>query len=134
MPRKGIPTELTDETIAPADDLHYCPHCGAPLVLRLLPPLLCAPTSFSRRPLTRPPRPTLPPLTPANYNSATQPREELSVTVYKERRQLWLFRGGTLSKIYPVFLGSKPGNKQQRGDNRTPEGDYRVVEKKNVGE
>ena len=69
-------------------------------------------------------------LAPANDNFADQSHGELSITVYKERRELWLFRGDTLSKIYPVFLGSKPGDKQQRGDNKTPEGDYRVVEKK----
>lgn len=56
---------------------------------------------------------------------------ELSITVYKNRRELWLFRGETLIKVYPVFLGSRPGDKRKRGDNRTPEGDYRVVEKKN---
>ena len=29
-----------------------------------------------------------------------------------------------------MFLGSEPGHKEKRGDNKTPEGDYRVVEKK----
>ncbi len=71
-----------------------------------------------------------PSLATANENFAQQSRGEHSITVYKERRELWLFRGDTLTKIYPVFLGSKPGDKQKRGDNRTPEGDYRVVEKK----
>ncbi len=28
---------MPDEYAAPADDLHYCPHCAAPLVYRLLP-------------------------------------------------------------------------------------------------
>ncbi len=28
---------MPDEYPAPADDLHYCPHCAAPLVSRLLP-------------------------------------------------------------------------------------------------
>ncbi len=61
---------------------------------------------------------------------ARHSRGELSITVYKERQELWLYRGATLTKIYPVFLGSRPGDKRTRGDNRTPEGDYRVVEKK----
>ena len=58
------------------------------------------------------------------------PGGDLSITVFKERQELWLYRGATLAKIYQVFLGSRPGNKRKRGDNRTPEGDYRVVEKK----
>ena len=70
-------------------------------------------------------------LAPASEHITKQPGGELSITVYKNRRQLWLFRGETLAKIYPVFLGSRPGDKRQRGDNRTPEGDFRVVEKKN---
>ena len=28
---------MTGDTFAPADDLHYCPRCGAPLIVRLLP-------------------------------------------------------------------------------------------------
>ncbi len=70
-------------------------------------------------------------LAPASEHITKQPGGELSITVYKNRRQLWLFRGETLAKIYSVFLGSRPGDKRKRGDNRTPEGDYRVVEKKN---
>ena len=68
-------------------------------------------------------------LTLAEGPGTKHPSRELSITVYKERRELWLYRGVTLTKIYPIFLGSRPGDKQKRGDNRTPEGDYRVVEK-----
>jgi ADP-ribose pyrophosphatase YjhB (NUDIX family) len=28
---------VSDEIVAPVDDLNYCPHCGAPLIVRLLP-------------------------------------------------------------------------------------------------
>ena len=68
---------------------------------------------------------------PATEHITKQSGGDISITVYKNLRQLWLFRGETLTKIYPVFLGSRPGDKRKRGDNRTPEGDYRVVEKKN---
>ncbi|TMG01223.1 MAG: hypothetical protein E6I03_09365 [Chloroflexi bacterium] len=28
---------MSDEVVTPADDLQYCPRCGAPLIVRLLP-------------------------------------------------------------------------------------------------
>ena len=57
-------------------------------------------------------------------------RAEIAITVLKSARRLLLYRGNELIKAYPVFLGSSPkGDKIKRGDNRTPEGDYRVIEK-----
>lgn len=59
------------------------------------------------------------------------PNDRLSLTVYKSRREMYLYRGNEIVKIYRVFLGSSPvGHKLERGDNRTPEGHYRVVDKK----
>ena len=63
------------------------------------------------------------PATPASYN-------EISITVLKTAHQLWLYKGKEPIKVYRVFLGSSPeGHKRTRGDNRTPEGNYRVIEK-----
>lgn len=47
------------------------------------------------------------------------------VVVQKSQRSLMLFQDGELVKRYPVALGSNPkGDKQRRGDKRTPEGKY----------
>jgi len=61
----------------------------------------------------------------------TRPREDVSVTIFKKAHQLWLYHGKTPIKVYRIFLGSSPkGDKTKRGDNRTPEGEYRIVEKR----
>jgi murein L,D-transpeptidase YafK len=55
---------------------------------------------------------------------------ELSITVFKTAHQLWLYKDNEAIKRYRIFLGSSPiGDKIKRGDNRTPEGNYRVIEK-----
>jgi len=57
--------------------------------------------------------------------------DRISLTIHKSRHEMHLYRGKDLVKIYRVFLGSSPvGHKLSRGDNKTPEGNYRVVEKK----
>jgi murein L,D-transpeptidase YafK len=49
------------------------------------------------------------------------------VLVHKAARRLELYRGGVLLKSFAVSLGSHPeGPKQQEGDGRTPEGEYRI--------
>ena len=49
------------------------------------------------------------------------------VVVHKAARRLELYRGGQLLKSYRVSLGRHPtGPKQQQGDGRTPEGQYRL--------
>jgi murein L,D-transpeptidase YafK len=49
------------------------------------------------------------------------------VIVHKAARRLELFQSGTLLKSYAVSLGRHPsGPKQQQGDGRTPEGEYRL--------
>ncbi len=56
---------------------------------------------------------------------------EISITVFKHRHELWLLRGNKPLKVYNIFLGSSPDeDKKVRGDNRTPEGNYIVIEKK----
>lgn len=50
------------------------------------------------------------------------------VVVYKSRRTLAVYRGGTFEKEYPVVLGLVPeGRKRHANDARTPEGLYHVV-------
>ncbi len=49
------------------------------------------------------------------------------ILVEKSARRLSLLRDGVAIKSYQVALGSAPvGNKQQEGDNRTPEGIYKI--------
>jgi len=49
------------------------------------------------------------------------------VVVHKAARRMELYRGSELLKAYPVSLGRHPtGRKQQQGDGRTPEGEYRL--------
>jgi murein L,D-transpeptidase YafK len=49
------------------------------------------------------------------------------ILVEKSIRRLSLLRDGIMIKSYRVALGGAPiGNKQQEGDNRTPEGIYKI--------
>ncbi len=53
------------------------------------------------------------------------------VVVRKGARVLELFRGTELTRSYSVSLGRSPvGAKAQEGDGRTPEGDYRLDDRK----
>lgn len=56
---------------------------------------------------------------------------EPHVVVIKSMRRLHLFDGNGLVRSYPIDLGSEPlGTKLRRGDERTPEGRFRVVLKR----
>ena len=49
------------------------------------------------------------------------------IVVRKAERQLDLYRDGVVLKSYRISLGRHPtGPKQQQGDGRTPEGEYRI--------
>jgi murein L,D-transpeptidase YafK len=49
------------------------------------------------------------------------------IVVVKSARTLTLLRQGQVLKTYKVALGQEPtGAKTQRGDNRTPEGEYTI--------
>lgn len=49
------------------------------------------------------------------------------IVIDKSARSLTLFRRGQPLKSYEVALGSNPvGHKQQQGDGRTPEGQYKI--------
>jgi len=53
------------------------------------------------------------------------------ILVVKSERKLTLLRGGRPLKTYLVALGGEPaGDKECQGDNRTPEGVYRIDFKK----
>jgi len=50
-----------------------------------------------------------------------------SVVVHKERRLLQLLQGGSVLREYPISLGGAPvGHKGREGDQKTPEGHYRL--------
>ena len=47
------------------------------------------------------------------------------VLVIKSERKMYLIRDGAVFKEYDIMLGLNPaGHKQEKGDNRTPEGHY----------
>lgn len=49
------------------------------------------------------------------------------VIVHKAKRRLELLRNGEVFRSFPVALGGNPeGHKQKEGDQRTPEGTYRL--------
>lgn len=49
------------------------------------------------------------------------------VVVLKDKRILYLFRNGLPVRSYPIGLGDNPvGHKRETGDERTPEGAYRL--------
>ena len=61
--------------------------------------------------------------------------EEWLVVVKKGKRKLHLYRDCRLVKTFPIDLGENPkGPKLHQGDMRTPEGLYRVIEKKDRGQ
>ena len=67
----------------------------------------------------------------AQGGSGVAPNGKFSITILKHARQLWVYKDQRPVKVYRVFLGSSPnGDKNRRGDNRTPEGDYRILEKR----
>ena len=50
------------------------------------------------------------------------------IVVHKEERELLLVAGGKTLKRYQIALGGNPrGHKTQEGDQRTPEGMYRIA-------
>ena len=56
--------------------------------------------------------------------------EDTLLIAYKSKYRMQLYYKGVLQKTYIIGLGQEPiGHKQLQGDNRTPEGDYRIIEK-----
>ena len=51
-----------------------------------------------------------------------------AIRVFKSTRRMELLRGGKVLRSYRIALGDAPvGHKRQQGDERTPEGDYRIT-------
>lgn len=49
---------------------------------------------------------------------------------WKSQYRMQLYYKGKLQKTYIIGLGQEPiGHKQQQGDNKTPEGNYRIIQK-----
>ena len=56
--------------------------------------------------------------------------DDLHVLVSKSQRRLFLYRGDTQLRSFPIVLGSQPTlDKQREGDGRTPVGAFYVCEK-----
>lgn len=56
--------------------------------------------------------------------------EAAVLVAWKSRYRMGLYTRGKLVKSYVIGLGQTPiGAKQRQGDNRTPEGDYRIIQK-----
>ena len=59
-----------------------------------------------------------------------QPVVNPRIVIEKAQRRLTLYSGDKAVKVYRIALGCHPvGDKEQEGDGRTPEGDYRVCVK-----
>lgn len=57
------------------------------------------------------------------------------LVVDKIARMLYVYKDGRILKQYPVELGSNwVGDKMQQGDKSTPEGQYRILDKKQNGQ
>ncbi|MET0809332.1 MAG: L,D-transpeptidase family protein [Pseudoxanthomonas sp.] len=53
-----------------------------------------------------------------------------AIAVFKSARRMELLRDGKVMHAYRISLGDAPvGHKRQQGDERTPEGDYRITQR-----
>jgi lipoprotein-anchoring transpeptidase ErfK/SrfK len=78
-----------------------------------------------------PPIPILPPLKATPLPAP----EAVKIVIKKNERKLLLYEKGELRKMFPVDLGKNPsGPKIYQGDMRTPEGEYFIVEKRDIGQ
>jgi len=52
------------------------------------------------------------------------------ILVLKKERKMYLYKDGEVQQTIPVSLGKNPiGNKQKKGDNKTPEGEFFIHRK-----
>lgn len=65
------------------------------------------------------------------YYQLTVPAKESTLLIAeKSKYTIQLFKNGNKISNYDICLGQSPnGHKEQEGDNRTPEGEYRITEK-----
>src|SRR5262245_58040147 len=86
---------------------------------------LAACALFQRPPPPPPAAPTPPPPAPAPPTAPCTRIERIEVRKSEHRLVAECLGGGSLE--LPIALSREPGPKQRRGDQRAPEGDYRVV-------
>ena len=55
-------------------------------------------------------------------------KDKLYVLVVKSKHKLYVYYKNRLIASYPVAVGSAKGDKLRRGDNRTPEGVFRITD------
>ena len=55
-----------------------------------------------------------------------------NIRISKADYTLTLYKGNEVVKTYPIAVGKNPGDKQRRGDNRTPVGDFKIVSIENA--
>lgn len=56
--------------------------------------------------------------------------EAVIVLAFKKPYRLFVYKNGAYLREFPLGLGQAPlGHKQKQGDNRTPEGEYRIIQK-----
>jgi|GEM_PF-464718 len=57
-------------------------------------------------------------------------REDAILIAFKKNYRMHLCSKGKVLQTFPIALGQEPhGHKQQQGDNRTPEGEYKIIQK-----
>ncbi|WP_346862737.1 L,D-transpeptidase family protein [uncultured Draconibacterium sp.] len=67
--------------------------------------------------------------------SSSKKNQTYAVVVDKFSRDIFLYKNGTIFKQYSIELGANwIGDKMQQGDKSTPEGLYKIVEKKQNGQ
>lgn len=67
--------------------------------------------------------------------SSSKKNQTYAVVVDKFSRHIYLYKNGTIFKQYSIELGANwIGDKMQQGDKSTPEGLYKIVEKKQNGQ
>ena len=57
---------------------------------------------------------------------------EYNIRISKADYTLTLYKGTEVVKVYPIAVGKNPGDKQRRGDHRTPVGDFKIVSIENA--
>ena len=55
-----------------------------------------------------------------------------NIRISKADYTLTLYKGDEVVKTYSIAVGRNPGDKQRRGDNRTPVGDFKIVSIENA--
>jgi murein DD-endopeptidase MepM/ murein hydrolase activator NlpD len=66
----------------------------------------------------------------AHRSTLVPAKAEKILIAFKSKYRMYLYSNGSLQKTYIIGLGQEPiGHKQQQGDNKTPEGEYKIIQK-----